>query len=131
MPRRKKEIVNALENLNAADVNSIHDMESDEIVLKEFNEEDAAAAMEMLNEMDERKRIDASRSKKRNLYTHESYAGMDDDEEDDLVLDEQVRYENFQKLNMSLISGSILKGEVVKCMTVSYTHLTLPTTERV
>lgn len=64
MPRRKKEIVNALENLNAADVNSIHDMESDEIVLKEFNEEDAAAAMEMLNEMDERKRIDASRSKK-------------------------------------------------------------------
>lgn len=116
MPRGKKEIVNALENMNAADVNSIHEMESDEIVMKELKEEDAAAAMEMLNEMDERKRIDASRRKKRDLYRHESYAGMDDDDDDDLVLDEQVRYENFQKLNMSLISGSILRGEVVKCM---------------
>lgn len=117
MPRKKEELVNALENVNTEDVSSIHEMESDELVLKEMSENDATAAKEMLDEMDERKRIDASKRKKRDMYRHDSYAGMDDDEEDDdLVLEEDLRYENYQKLNMSLISGSVLKGEVIKSM---------------
>ncbi len=116
MPRKKKEIVNTLEDMSVESVGSIHNMESDDIVLKEFSEEEAKAAKEALAEMNERRRIDASRREKRDLYRHESYAGMDDDDDDDLVTEEQLRYENFQKLNMSLRSGSVLRGEVMKSM---------------
>ena len=117
MPRRKTQIENELENVSESELSPIRDIESDEIVMKEFSEEDAAAAKEQLEEMDERKRINASRTRKRNLYRHDSYASLDiDDEDDDLVTEERLRYENFQKLNMSLVSGSILMGEVVKSM---------------
>ena len=107
MPRRKTQIENELENVSESELSPIRDIESDEIVMKEFSEEDAAAAKEQLEEMDERKRINASRTRKRNLYRHDSYASLDiDDEDDDLVTEERLRYENFQKLNMSLVSGS-------------------------
>lgn len=117
MPRKKKEeIVNALGEVGLDSLNSLHDMESDDIVLNELGAEEAKAAREVLDEMDERKKINASKREKKDLYTHDTYAGMDDDEDDDLIMEEQLRYENFQKLNMSLISGSILRGEVVKAM---------------
>lgn len=114
MPRKK--IVNSLEDMNVENANSLHDMESDDIVLKELSEEAAKVAKETLEEMDKRRRIDATRREKRDLYRHESYAGMEDDEDDDLIMEEQLRYENFQKLNMSLVSGSVLRGEVMKSM---------------
>lgn len=114
MPRKK--IVNSLEYMNVENANSLHDMESDDIVLKELSEEAAKVAKETLEEMDKRRRIDATRREKRDLYRHESYAGMEDDEDDDLIMEEQLRYENFQKLNMSLVSGSVLRGEVMKSM---------------
>ena len=114
MPRKK--IVNSLEDMNVENANSLHDMESDDIVLKELSEDAAKVAKETLEEMDKRRRIDATRREKRDLYRHESYAGMEDDEDDDLIMEEQLRYENFQKLNMSLVSGSVLRGEVMKSM---------------
>lgn len=116
MPRKKKEIVNELENLNVQDAADIHDLETDDIVMAEMSEAEAAAATEMLKEMDERKRIDASKRKKRDLYRSDDFSSADDEDLEDLITEEDIRYENYQKLNQSLISGSMLKGEVVKCV---------------
>ena len=114
MPRRKK-IDNELENLHPSEVDAIRDLEIDDIVINELSEEDAAAANELLKEMDERKRISATRRKKRELYRSDNFSDFDDDFSD-LVTEEDMRYETYQKLNQSLISGSILCGEVVKCL---------------
>lgn len=120
MPRAKKTIANELEGTPISAVPSIHSLESDDVVSDimttgDMTEEERANALQVLAEMDERKRIDASKRTKRNLYrTDDVVHAMDDDDLDDLITEEDIRYETFQKLNQSLVSGAILKGKIIK-----------------
>ena len=92
--------------------------ESDEIVLGELNEEERATAENYLKEMDENNKTMASRRRKRLLYrpNRDGIVTMDDDDMDDLVMQEDIRYETFNKLNAAMLSRSYVKGRVFKAL---------------
>ena len=117
MPRRKKEeLVNALADADQESLQSMSGETDDDFVIGNLDAEAQNQAADFLKAMDERQKITASKAKKRGLYNDDRNAtiAMDDADLEDLITDEDIRWETYQKLSASLLSGSVQKGTVFK-----------------
>ena len=117
MPR-KKAVQNMLTDLPDENVNGLITEESDDVVLGELSEEEREKAEKYLEEMDANNKTMASRRRKKNLYrpNRDGIITMDDDDLEDLVMQEDIRYETFSKLNAAMIGRSYVKGRVFKAL---------------
>lgn len=123
MPRKKAvdvtkvEVVNALEAKGVEDIPMFEETDADDFFIDELPEESAAVFREKLREMDEKtKKVNASKRVKRDLYSSGRIVFQEGDNLSEIVTEEDIRREAFQKLNQSLVAGSVLKGTVVKAV---------------
>lgn len=116
MPR-KKQIENALEDKPVEEVSSIlRNLDDNEVVVGAMaeTEEDRAKVEAYVKELGERERIERGRRSSKEFYRSESIIGAEDDDMSGLYTEEQARYDAFQKLNQSYVSGAVLKGTILK-----------------
>jgi hypothetical protein len=115
-PKKSEVIVNQLEDTPVADILALNEMDADDVVIGELSEEEAAVSMEILNQMQDKTVVNASKRQKRSLYNSGTIIGMDDDDLSGLVTEEDVRRTTFNILNQSRIAGSYISGTIIKAM---------------
>lgn len=107
-------IRNAEQYAQEAVENDLLNTDGDELVMGVFTEEDAKMLEQQQKEQEEQRRVLAGKKTKRNLYRKGTFAAVDEADTKNIITASDLRYEAFQILNMSLLSGAPVKGTILK-----------------